>query len=512
MAVSPSKKLLPLLFSPLALAASAQNGPNVLLIVTDDLGYGDLAAYGNPSVRTPHMDALGADGVRFTRAYCSSPISGPSRAGILTGRCQNRYGCEFMPYDRFSKEFMKGYKKYYLPPLVKKKPEGLKAFSPNVLVRRSKYRTDLPDSEITLAELMKRAGYATALVGKWNLDSGKANSPAEHGYDYSYYFTGALTRYIDAPTDTARYVDVHAPWAFSDSPAWQKRSGPTAIREGDREVRDTTYLTFSFAQKACEFIGNNREKPFFLTLTFNAPHDPFQAPREYWERIAEPDPVKRVYYAMIEALDDAVGRVTDRLKELGLYENTLIIFTSDNGGAAYTRATENAPLTGGKCTFFEGGLRVPFYVKFPGEHPGLEKVYEKPVSTLDIFTTICGNADVALPSDREYDGRDLLPYVDGRLVQEGPHDCLFWRNGYVKACLSGDWKLYMSSKDKRLMLYDLSKDPDEQHNLAGSYPDKVAELQALLQEWERTQTVDPLWPSSGDFSQPVGGVVYRFPV
>ncbi len=504
-----NKKLLFFLSSSLsALGIYAQRSPNVLLIVVDDLGYADLAAYGNPSIQTPNIDKLGDRGVRFTHAYASSPISGPSRAAILTGRCQNRFGYEFMPYDKFDDHFMKDFKKYYLP--FNKKPEGLKAFSPNMLVRRSKHNTDLPQSEITIAELLKDAGYETGLIGKWNISDSKI-TPDKYGYDYSYYFSGALTRYVDDPVDTSKYVSAKVPCAFSDVAAWQKRAGPTAIREGSIVVKDTGYLTFSFAEKAIDFIEKHKENKFLLTLTFNAPHDPFQAPKSYYDKINEPDHLKRVYYAMIEALDDAVGNVCNALKENGLYDNTLIIFTSDNGGAAYTGATDNNPLLGGKCTLFDGGLRVPFYIRFPQNMMNESVVYNNPISNLDIFTTIASATNISLPEDRIYDGENLLPYLNGQF-SDFPHQNLFWRNGYVKACIIDNWKLYIAKKDKQIFLFDLATDPQEKNNLATAHPDKVKEMQKMINEWEKTQTIDPLWPSSGNVSIMVNGRYYHFPV
>ncbi len=189
----------------------------------------------------------------------------------------------------------------------------------------------------------------------------------------------------------------------------------------------------------------------------------------------------------------------------------LILFTSDNGGAAYTRATDNAPLEAGKCSMFEGGLRVPFFIKFPGDSPAAGSVYENPVSLLDMFTTIAAGAGAPLPADRTYDGRDLRPYVEGE-NESVPHEALFWRNGYLKACIADGWKLYVSKKRPRLLLYNLNDDPGETTNIAHQYPEKVRELRELLIRWEVTQTVDPLWPSSGNFLQWIKGKKVRFPV
>ncbi len=502
------KKIVTLLLIQPAWVVFSQQAPNVLLIVADDLGFNDLSSYGNMAVRTPNIDKLGIHGTRCTNAYASSPISGPSRAGIMTGRYQNRFGCEFMPYDRYDRQFLKEIKNRYLP--FGKKTEGLKTLRPHIFLNRSR-DTDLPSDEITIAELLQSAGYKTGLIGKWNIGSNLNTIPEEHGFDYSYYFSGALTRYVDQPENPDEYVSIRLPWAFSDLPAWQKRSGPTAIREGSREVKDTGYLTFSFARKAISFIDKYKNDPFFLTLTFNAPHDPFQAPKAYYDRTQEPDPVKRVYYAMIEALDDAVGEVLEALERNGLLDNTLIILTSDNGGASYTRATDNGPLLGGKCTLFDGGIRVPFYIRFPQHVSSESQVYSQPVSTLDIYSTIASVAGIPMPDDRVYDGVNLLPYLTGEQTGK-PHAELFWRNGYVKACLVGEWKLYINEKNKKIFLFNLSKDPGELQNLASVYPEKTNELQGILKRWEQEQTVKPLWPSGGNVQIDVNGKRFWFPV
>ncbi|MDR2913590.1 MAG: sulfatase-like hydrolase/transferase [Tannerella sp.] len=489
----------------LPVCAHEKPRPNILLIITDDLGISDLAAYGNASVCTPHIDSLADKGVRCTEAYTSSPISGPSRAGILTGRYQNRFGYEFMPHDHYDKSFMHSLMWNML--FHHKEVKSMKEMRPSTIRRLN---TNLPDTEITIAELLHNAGYTTGLVGKWNIGSDLKTIPEEHGYDYSYYFSGALTRYVDDPIDTSRYVNVHLPWAFSELPAWQKRSGPTAIRQGHKEVVDTGYLTFSFAEKAIDFIESNKNNPFFLTLTFNAPHDPFQAPKAYFDRINEKDSVKRVYYAMIEALDDAVGNVIEALKRENLLDNTLIIFTSDNGGATYTRATDNAPLAGGKCTLFDGGLRVPFYIRFPQHLSSVSRVYEQRISTLDIFSTIASVAGVAIPDDRVYDSVDLRPYLTGQ-KQESPHRELFWRNGYVSACIIDNYKLYILKKDRRIFLFNLESDPSELVNLTDIHPDKVEELKAKLYQWEKAETVKPLWKSRSTIRIDVRGEKYHFP-
>jgi arylsulfatase A-like enzyme len=485
----------------------AARRPNIILIIADDLGFSDLASYGNTRVHTPNIDNLGNEGVRFTSAYVTSPICSPSRMGIMTGRYQNRFGSEFMPYDNFSPELIKKIRSHFMP--FHKKTEGIKSMHPALLLNRKKYQTGLDKYEINLGQLLKQNGYATGFVGKWNLGDVPGNHPYERGFDYGYYFSGALTRYVDDPIDTSRYVNVHLPWSFSEFPAWAPRSGSSAIYEDKEMVKDTGYLTFSFAKKAIDFIDKNKANPFFLVLSFNAVHDPFQAPKEYFDRIqTEKDSVKRVYLAMTEALDDAVGSVMQKLKSSGLDENTVILFVSDNGGATYTRATDNWPLKGGKCTHFDGGLRVPFFIKYPDTVQG-GQLYHKAVSSLDIFSTIAAVARVSLPTDRIYDGVNLVPFVTD--TSRTPHEIFYWRNGYSKAIRRGDWKLYINEKNHRMFLYDVAADESEKYDRSAEQPALVKELKKELEHWEKTQTVKPAWPSISDVSINVDGVIYSFP-
>ncbi len=485
----------------------AQTPPNIILIIVDDLGHSDLASYGNYHVRTPHIDSLGITGVRFTQAYVTSPICAPSRMGIATGRYQQRFGAEFMLYDKFDPSVRKKITRHFLS--FKKKPEGIATLKPDFFLDRSVYVTDLPATEITIAEMLKQQGYSTGYVGKWNLTSSPTVFPDMHGYDYAYYFDGALSRYVDDPVDTSRYINMHLPWAFSEIPAWAPRHGSTAIKEGRTIVQDTGYLTFSLAQKGIDFIDRNKTKPFFLTLSFNAPHDPFQVPKTYYNRIqTETDSVRRVYSGMIEALDDAVGLLLAKLEQVGLAENCLIFFTSDNGGATYTRATDNAPLRGGKATHFDGGIAVPFFMKYPhGLQP--RQTYTKPVSTLDIYSTIAAVSHAALATDRIYDGVNLLPYMTNDSLL--PHRDFFWRSGYSKAFRRGDWKLYVNEKNKVTYLFNLADDPSEKSDLSKKQPAILKDLQDALKDWELKNSVPPLWPSAADVLIEVNGKWYRFP-
>jgi arylsulfatase A-like enzyme len=482
--------------------------PNIILIVADDLGYSDLASYGNRFIQTPNIDGLANEGIRFTQAYVTSPICGPSREGILTGRYQQRFGAEFMPYDEYDPSVMNNLRHNYSA--LKKTNPGLQNLKPDLLVDRKNFNNGIPENEITIAELLKQKGYATGLVGKWNIGRGQGFFPEHAGYDYCYYFEGGLTRYVDDPVDTSRYINQHLLWSFSEIPAWAPRYGSTAIREGRNEVKDTGYLTFSFAHKAIDFIDRHKNEPFFLTLTFNAPHDPFQVPKDYFNRISNvQDSVKRVYYGMIEALDDAVGLVEQKLKTAGLDKNTVIFFISDNGGATYTRATDNAPLRGGKCTHFDGGLMVPFFIKYPGAFT-TNNVYDNPVSSLDIFSTIAAITHAGLPAVRIYDGVDLMPFLQHH-TDSLPHNIFYWRNGYSKAIRKGNWKLYVNTKSKKTFLFDLTNDIGELHDLSAQQPEKSKELLHDLEHWEKTQTIKPSWKSGADVRINVNGEWFYFP-
>lgn len=235
--------------------------PNIILIITDDLGYSDLASYGNHHVHTPNIDSLGIQGVRFTQAYVTSPICAPSRMGIMTGRYQQRFGAEFMLYDKFDPSVKKQITRHFFP--LKKRPVGIATLKPDFFLDRSVYVTDLPASEITIAEMLKQNGYSTGYVGKWNLSSSPDVFPDMHGFDYSYYFDGALSRYVDDPVDTSQYINMHLPWAFSEIPAWAPRHGSTAIKEGRSIVKDPGYLTFLLLKRVLILLNAIKRNPFF---------------------------------------------------------------------------------------------------------------------------------------------------------------------------------------------------------------------------------------------------------
>jgi len=483
-----------------------QKPPNVIILLADDLGKYEVSAYGVDHISTPNIDRLGYEGVIFDEGYVTAPTCAPSRAGILTGRVQNRYGfetqvMEFYPTNMI--EYLSG--KYLVNTgdfVVESKP----AFPSEWQV----HKQGIPPTEITLAEMFKRMGYATGITGKWHLGISKYNLPMKRGFDYQYGFYGASSLYT--PERNWSHVINHEHQSFSTQYQWDMgRYGEAAIMEMGKEIQEEQYLTFAIRDKAIEFIEKNQEDPFFLYCTFSAPHIPFQAPVDYYcmyEHVEDDN--KRVYYAMISALDDALGVIHQKIKDLGLEENTIIYLLSDNGGASYTHATDNGPLKGGKLTQFEGGINVPFMMKWKGKIPAGTR-YEYPVSSADIFVTSVINAGGNLPTDREYDGVDLMPYITGK-DKGRPHEHLFWRADHIWAIRSGDYKLILSARDGWAELYDLKNDKSEEFNLKEQMPELFEELRATHEKWQKTKLPEkPLWPRIMDKKFVLNGKEYLFP-
>ncbi|HEX6960781.1 MAG TPA: sulfatase [Lacipirellula sp.] len=423
------------------LAAAEQ--PNIILIVGDDMGYADLGVHGCQDIPTPHIDALAASGVRFTNGYVSGPYCSPTRAGLLTGRYQTRFGHEFNCGGREGSD------------------------------------TGLPLSEKTLADRLKAAGYHTAMVGKWHLGNGDKFHPLSRGFDEFFGFLGGAHSYF--PGDGA------------------------PILRGRASVDEQAYLTDAFTREAVEFINRQKDgnKPFFMYLTYNAVHTPMHADDPRLEKFAAiKDKKRRTYVAMMSAMDDGVGAVMKKLQETGLAENTLVAFISDNGGPTMRGVTvngaDNAPLRGSKRTTLEGGVRVPFFVAWPGRiSPG--QVYELPVIQLDLFSTAIAAAGVAPQEDWNVEGVDLTPHLSGAKT-EPPHDALYWRFGQQMAIRKGDWKLVAydpaveggKGKATPQKLYNLAEDIGEERNLIAEHPEKARELQAAWDEWNK-QNVPPKW-------------------
>lgn len=397
--------------------------PNIVVIVSDDQGYGDISCYEHPDeVSTPNMDRIAADGARFSSGYAGCPVCAPTRAGLLTGRYPQRFG-------------------FYTA---------------------ADSRTGLPIREKTIADLLKAAGYRTGVFGKWHLGYDEPFRPLARGFDEFYGFLGHGGHdYFDLAISS-----VHG-----------------SIYRNRKPIDDTGYLTRNLTREAVRFIDENRERPFFLYLPYNAVHNPIQAPEEAIRRHSNPDAKRNTYLAMLDILDEGIGEVLDTLDRRGLSENTLVFFFSENGGARGTTA-QNGRLRDYKHSVYEGGIRVPFLMRWPGKIAS-GTVSDEPVITLDVLPTALAAVGIDVTEDLALDGRDILPVLNGN--SEGPlHEALFWNwmdkgsdNGW--AVRQGRWKLLA---DKRgVELYDLAADISERNNLVQSEPEVRARLQKLYYSW-----------------------------
>jgi arylsulfatase A-like enzyme len=422
----------------------------IVMLVADGLG-GLPMEPGGPTeleaANTPNLDALAKGGVRCTNGYVSGPYCSPTRAGLLTGRYQQRFGHEFNPG-------------------AGQNP-----------------RIGLPLTETTLANRLKEAGYVTGLVGKWHLGGAPQFHPQKRGFDEFFGFLGGAHSY------------------FPDKRA--------AIYRGNEAVSEKAYLTDAFGREAAAFIDLHKDQPFFLYLAFNAVHTPMHATDERLKKFASiEDKTRRTYAAMLTAMDEAIGKVLGQLRSAGLEDNTLIFFFSDNGGPTMPGTTingsRNTPLRGSKRTTLEGGVRVPFVVQWKGKLPA-GKVYDRPVIQLDILPTALAAAGVAIKPEWKLDGVDLRPYLSGQNAAT-PHDMLYWRLGAQMAIRRGDWKLVQYDVNADTLagrkganasvtppkLYNLAEDVGEANDLAAKNPEKLAELRATWQAWS-AQMARPLW-------------------
>ena len=452
-------------------AGQVSRKPNVVFILGDDLGYCDISMYGCKEIPTPNIDSIGRNGIKFTNAYVTAPVCSPSRAALITGRYQQRFGFEFNAGP--------------LPRAISNKDMGL------------------PLTEITLAQAMKATGYSTGMVGKWHLGMNDRYMPTQRGFDeyFGFLFGGNL------------YIDPGKPGVMTRAGALAEGAPPASTRSPQNPIyRNTTpvvedeYLTDAFAREAVAYIDRHQKEPFFLYAPFNAPHTPFQATQKYLDRFSSvKDERRRVYMAMVSALDDAVGAILKKLRDTGLEKDTLVVFLSDNGCATYTGACANDPLRYGKLTHLEGGFRVPFAMQWPGRLKA-GTVNDQVISSLDLFPTAIAIAGARLTKDRPYDGVNLIPYLTGE-IKRPPHEVLCWRNGSNAAVRKGNWKLFKGGD--HYWLFDLSKDVGEQQNLAGKQPAILEQLKKELAKWE-AQMKQPLWPcreAPGDWE--VDGVKLR---
>ncbi|MCE9525850.1 MAG: sulfatase [Planctomycetales bacterium] len=423
-------------------AAEARK-PNILLIVGDDMGYADIGVHGCKDIPTPHIDSIAKNGIRCTSGYVSGPYCSPTRAGLMTGRYQQRFGHEFNPGP---------------------------AAGGNV---------GLPLTEVTLADKLKAAGYATGMVGKWHLGNDPKFNPVNRGFQEYFGFLGGAHQYFP-PRGGAKGAQV-AP-----------------IFRGLEPVEEKEYLTDAFAREAVAYIDKHQKESFFLYLTFNAVHTPLQSAEKYLARFADvKDERRRTYCAMMSAMDDAIGSVLKKLDDTQLTENTLVCFISDNGGPP-VNASSNGPLHGFKAQTWEGGIRVPYLVQWKGKLPA-GKTYDQPVIQLDLHSTalaVAGLERSVKEQTVKLDGVNILPHLLGE-VTSPPHDALYWRFGEQTAIRSGNHKLVKArggSGDWEL--YDLAADLGETKNLAAAKPEIAKELLAKYDAWN-AHNVKPLWGAPG---------------
>jgi arylsulfatase A-like enzyme len=419
--------------------AQAPARPNILIIVGDDQGYADVGFHCCKDIPTPNLDALAAAGVRCSSGYVSGPYCSPTRSGLLTGRYQQRYGHEFNPGG------------------------GAGAA-----------QQGMPVGQTTLADRLKAAGYATGLVGKWHLGGAPQFHPARRGFAEFFGFLGGAHNYFPL-----------------------KAGAGNPQQRGTDAVDEKEYLTEAYAREAVAFIERHAREPWFLYLAFNAVHTPMHATDKYLKRFEGiADPQRRTYAAMTAALDDAVGAVIAKVRSLGLEDNTLIVYFSDNGGPTMKGTTINGsinlPLRGSKRQTFEGGIRVPFVVAFKGRLPA-GRVYDKPVIQLDVHATALAAAGIEIKPEWKLDGVDLMPYLSGK-NDAAPHDALYWRFGWMMAIRRGDWKLVEADASGR-RLFNLAADIGEARDLSTAHPEKVKELQAAWDAWN-AGLVKPLWGSA----------------
>ena len=468
-------------------APAGKRPPNIILIVVDDLGINDLDVTGkgfaNGAVPTPNIDRIAAEGANFLLGHSGSATCSPSRAALMTGRYPARFGFEFTPAPAALAKMLAEPRKGYLHQPI---------YDADHASRMPPFEdTGVPGSEVTIAEALKARGYHTIHIGKWHLGESAGMRPEEQGFDESLGFMSAAAKYL--PKDDPRVVDARLDYDPVDRLIWIALTDAVQWNGGQRFHPDE-YLTDYFSQQAEAAITANRNRPFFMYLAYNAPHTPFQALKSDYDALPMiKDHKARVYGAMLRALDRGVGRVMAALDRQGIDDNTMIILTSDNGGAWYAGLRDiNAPYRGWKATFFEGGVRVPFLVRWPGKIASGQRP-TIPAHHLDVFATAIAAAGAKMPADREMDSINLLPFVTGQ-AKSVPGRTIIWRSGGYKAIKRGRWKLQVADRPKKVWLFDMTNDPTEQHNVAAQHPDEVKRLLAGLAEFDR-EMPSPAWPA-----------------
>ncbi|MEM9918905.1 MAG: sulfatase-like hydrolase/transferase [Bacteroidota bacterium] len=440
--------------------------PNVIVILADDLGYADVGFTGCEDIKTPRIDALAESGIVCTNAYVTHPYCGPSRAAILTGRYQARFGMEINPTN-----------------------------SPFDL------HMGLPLEEKTFGQRLKEVGYQTAIVGKWHMGAAPPYHPNNRGFEHFYGFLSGGHSYFPSGVDAiSPLVDKNGNPRYSANegdhkPLW-RNNGAGAFKE---------YLTTALSRDAAQFVKSS-EKPFLLYLAYNAPHQPLEAPRETIDKYRHiKNKSRRTYAAMIDKMDEGIGMVIDALKESGKFDNTLIFFLSDNGGDRKIAPWQlelfanNHPFKKGKGSLYEGGIHVPFFIHWPKaiKTPG---TFDGLVSAVDIAATAYAIAGVQT-TNAQLDGVDLMPYL--KKEKEGtPHDAIYWREneGTLWAVRTKDTKLFVDKNGAQPLLFDMAIDPYEDHNIVDEAPEKRAQLAKLWNDWN-AQNKPLLWLQSTDYQK-----------
>ena len=472
---------------PIAGSDLKEGKPNIILILADDLGFNDVSYYNggaaDGSLLTPHIDSLAKEGVAFLNGYAASPVCSPSRAAIMTGRYSSRYGFEFTPYPAQAARIMNLLRQD--GELGTINLEGVQWDEVGLTVG------GLPNEEITIAEMLKENGYYTAHIGKWHLGGfTDGMMPNDQGFDDSLMLNSSLYFPKNHPDIVNAKID-----SSVEDMVWAS-SQYAASFNGSKPFKPGGYITDYYTDEAVKVIDNNKDRPFFLYLGHFAPHNPLQSLKKDYEKHSHMENhTLQVYAGMIEALDRSIGKILSALEKNGLTENTLIIFTSDNGGAGYIGLDNiNKPYRGWKLTHFEGGMHIPFFAKWPAKiKKGMK--YDKRIHHTDIFSTILGAANIEHPKEITIDGVNLIPFLNDEKIGE-PHETLYWKNVTYQAIIHDNWKLMRSKYPKeKEYLYNLGKDPYEQSNLAMSEP----EIKSLLHEKLNTHIEsmpEPSWPQS----------------
>ena len=427
--------------------------PNIILILVDDLGYADVGFNGSKDIKTPHIDNIAKNGVVFSEGYVSYPVCGPSRAGLITGRYQDTFG-----------------------------------FGKNPLFAPKDPNMGLPLSEETIADMLKISNYRTFAVGKWHLGAHESLRPMKRGFDEFFGFLTGGHRYFPHEWDLEDETKVK-----SQSAAYR-----TKLLKNEERIVEKEYLTDALSRESVDFIDRNADNPFFIYLAYNAPHGPLQATEKYLKRYSHiKEKNRRTYAAMVSAVDDGVGNIISKLKEKGIYENTIVYFLSDNGGRL-RGDSDNGELRGKKGNLFEGGIRVPFVMQWPKEIKG-GQIFDKPVISLDIFATSKALTSPLVESKNELHGVNLIPFLKGENKNQ-PHDFLFWRNNLMQNDVNLRYeasavrtKKFKFIKNKESdALYNLKKEISEKTNLKDQNREMYDSLKYKYSKWYET-LMDPIF-------------------